>query len=51
MILRSTIQSPDGEDRELEVVAASFEQGVAEIETLTPEGWRRRWVITVGADS
>jgi hypothetical protein len=49
VILRSAIASSEGERRELEVVAASFEQGVAEIEAQMPDGWRRLHVIIARA--
>jgi hypothetical protein len=45
VILRATIESPDGERRNLEVVAASFEQGCAELDQLRPDRWREMHII------
>jgi hypothetical protein len=48
VILRSAIQPADDPTvgaRELQVVAGSYEQGIAEIEGQTPEGWRRLYII------
>lgn len=50
MLLRAAIEptASTGDRRVLEVVAASFEQGRVEIDTLTPPGWRRVHVIVTG---
>lgn len=52
VLFRATIDPPAGVDeaaREVEVVAGSFEQGVAEIEAKTPDGWRRRNIVVGSA--
>lgn len=53
MILRAAIEPVDGsaERREIEVVVESFKQGRAELDKLTPEGWRRIHIITGPADA
>ena len=52
MILRATIEQVDGiERRELEVTVETFAQGRAEIDKLTPDGWQRRHITVVGADT
>lgn len=46
VILRATIESPDGERRHLEVTVETFKQGRIELDKLTPTGWHRVHIIT-----
>lgn len=47
VILHAAIEAADGsERRELEVTVETFKQGRAELDKLTPEGWRRVYIVT-----
>jgi hypothetical protein len=48
VILRAVVGPSDEteERRTIEVVAASFQQGRAEIDALMPPGWRRIHIVT-----
>ena len=48
MILRAAIEPVDGpgERREIEVVVETFAKGRAELDKITPDGWRRVHIVT-----